>query len=449
VEFAVRQFSAWLEVFNGGDRDRYAEFLAASFPSRLDSLDIAMAFRERTGGLDLRKLDRASTTEATALVQERDSDQFARVELTVDAAEPHVITSLNLAAIPRPAEFPIARLTEDKAITGIQKVLSEADAADRFSGAVLVAKNGQVLFSRAYGLADRERGIPNTVATRFRIGSMNKMFTGTAVVQLAEAGKVELAAPIGEYLTGYRNRDVAAKVTIHHLLTHTGGTGDIFTPEFRAHRPELRTLDDYVRVYGDREPEFEPGSQWRYSNYGYILLGTVIEKVTGQTYYDYVQARIYQPAQMTATGSQPEDQPVPDLSVGYMKPPGTGERVPNTETLPYRGTSAGGGYSTIGDLARFAQALVSHQLLRPETTRLLITGKAEHAPGPRYAYGFEDRRDTDGNGCVGHGGGAPGMNGSLLIYPHSRYVTVVLANMDPPAAKRIADLLGARLPTQD
>jgi D-alanyl-D-alanine carboxypeptidase len=448
VEPAVRQFSAWLEVFNRGDRDQYAEFLTASFPSRLGSLDTAMVFRERTGGLDLRKLDRVSATEATALVQERDSDQFARVELTVDAAKPHVIISLSLAAIPRPAEFPIARLSEDEAITGIRDVLSDADAADRFSGAVLVAKNDQVLFSRAYGLADRERGIPNTVATRFRIGSMNKMFTGTAVLQLTEAGKVELTVPLGEYLTRYRNRDVAAKVTIHHLLTHTAGTGDIFTPEFEAHRPELRTLDDYVRLYGDREPEFEPGSQWRYSNYGYILLGTVIEKVTGQTYYDYVHAHIYEPAQMTATGSQPEHQPVPDLSVGYTKPPGTPSWVPNSETLPYRGTSAGGGYSTAGDLARFAQALLGHQLVRPDSTWLLITGKVDAARGLRYAYGFGDCRDSDGNGWVGHSGGAPGMNGSLRIYPQSGYITVVLANMDPPAADRIADWLGARLPTQ-
>jgi D-alanyl-D-alanine carboxypeptidase len=449
VEPSVRQFSAWLDVFNSGDRDRYAEFLAGSFPARLDSLDMAMAFRERTGGLDLRKLERVSATEAAALVQERDSDQFARAELTVEATEPHMITSLNLAAIPRPAEFAIARLTEDEAIAGIQDVLRGAAAADRFSGAVLVAKNGQVLFSGAYGLADRERGIPNTLQTRFRVGSMNKMFTGVAVLQLAEAGKVELTAPVGEYLTGYRNRDVATKVTIHQLLTHTGGMGDMFGPEFRAHRLELRTLDDFVRLYGDRGPEFQPGSRWRYSNYGYILLGAVIEKVTGQAYYDYVHEHIYEPAQMTATGSQPEHQAVPDRSVGYMKPPGTATTAPNTDTLPYRGTSAGGGYSTAGDLARFARALLGHQLLSSDSTRLLITGKAEHAPGASYAYGFEDRRDTRGNGWVGHNGGAPGMNGNLLIYPRSGYITVVLANVDPPAAERIADWLGYRLPTQD
>ena len=448
MEPSVRQFSAWLDVFNSGDRERYAEFLAGSFPARLNSLDKEMAFREVTGGLDLRKLERVSPTEAAALVQERDSDQFARVELTVDATEPHVITSLNLAAIPRPVEFPLARLTEDEAITGIQDVLREATAADRFSGTVLIEKNGQVLFSRAYGLADRERGVPNTLQTRFRVGSMNKMFTGVAVLQMVEAGKVELTAPVGEYLTDHRNREVAAKVTIHHLLTHTGGTGDIFGPEFQAHRQELRTLDDYVRLYAVRGPEFEPGSQWKYSNYGYILLGAVIEKVTCQTYYDYVQAHIYEPAHMTATGSQPEHQSVPGLSAGYMKQPGTATWVPNSETLPYRGTSAGGGYSTAGDLTRFAQALLGHQLLSPDSTRLLITGKVDAAPGIRYAYGFVDWRDIEENGSVGHSGGAPGMNGDLRVYPQSGYITVVLANMDPPAAGRIATWLDARLPTQ-
>jgi D-alanyl-D-alanine carboxypeptidase len=445
---SVRQFHAWLDVFNSGERDRYAQFLADSFPSGLDSLDRAMAFRERTGGLDLRKLELAAATEAAAQLQERDSDQFARVELTVAATEPHVITSLNLAAIPRPAEFPIARLAEDEAITGIKHVLRGAAAAGRFSGAVLIEKNGRVLFSSAYGLADRERGIPNTLRTRFRIGSMNKMFTAAAVLQLAEAGKVDLTAPVGGYLVGYPNRDVAAKVTIHHLLTHTGGTGDIFGPEFQAHRLELRTLDDYARLYGDRGPEFEPGSRFGYSNYGYILLGVLIEKVSGQTYYDYVQAHVYEPAQMTATGSQPEQHPVPDLSVGYMKPPGTAELVPNTETLPYRGTSAGGGYSTVADLARFARALTGNKLLGPDSTRLLLAGKAELGSGAGYAYGFEDRRDAQGNGSVGHSGGAAGMNGDLRIYPESGYIAVVLANTDPPAAQRITAWLDARLPAQ-
>jgi CubicO group peptidase (beta-lactamase class C family) len=455
---SFRLFSAWLDAFNSGDRERYERFLTDSFPSLAGSLDQEMGFREMTGGFDLRKLEQVSATQVVGLVQERASDQFGRFELQlaldldasgkVVAAEPHQITSLQLQAIPRPAEFPIAQLTGREAVEGLEAFVRKEAAADRFSGAVLVAKDGEVLFDKAYGLADREQEIPNTLQTRFRIGSMNKMFTAVAILQLVEAGTVELTAPLGTYLPDYPNKDVAAKVTIHHLLTHTGGTGDIFGPEFVAHRTELRTLADYVELYGERGPEFEPGSRWAYSNYGMLLLGVVIEKVTGQSYYDYVEEHVYEPAGMSRTGSLPEDKPVPDRSIGYMQQPGTPDWMPNTDTLPYRGTSAGGGYSTVEDLARFADALVSHKLLSPESTELLITGKVDSGPGTRYAYGFEDARDEDGDGAVGHGGGAPGMNGDLRIYPKSGYVIAVLANLDPPAAQRISDYLGPRLPAE-
>ncbi len=455
---SFRLLSAWLDAFNSGDRGRYERFLVDNFPSRITFLNEELQFRELTGGFDLRKLERASATKVSGLVQERASDQFARFELRLaldvdvavsgkaQPAEPHVIAALDLTAIPRPVEFPIARLTEGESIAGVEALLRKSAAADRFSGAVLVAKDGGVLFSRAYGLADRERKIPNTLLTRFRIGSMNKMFTAVAVLQLVEAGKVEVTAPLGKYLTDYPSQEVATKVTIHQLLTHTGGTGDIFGPDFEAHRTELRTLADYVELYGKRRLEFEPGSRWSYSNYGFILLGAVIEKVTGQSYHDYVREHIYESAGMTRSGSVPEGRWVPGRSIGYMKPPGTTEWIPNNDTLPYRGTSAGGGYSTVQDLARFARALLSHELLGADSTKLLITGKVESWPGAKYAYGFDDSRDADGNGWVGHGGGAPGMNGDLRIYPKSGYVVAVLANMDPPAAQRISEYLDPRLP---
>ena len=450
-EPSVRQFHAWLDAFNSGDRERFTTFVLDNFvfPSQVVNLNQEMAFRELTGGFDLRKMERVSATEVSGLVQERDSDQFARFELKVEAIEPHLIVAVNLTAIPRPAEFPIERLTEGEAIEGVEALVREDAAADRFSGAVLIAKDGQVLFSHAYGLADRERGVPNTLQTRFRVGSMNKMFTAAAILQLVEAGKVELKDPLGTYLTDYPNERLATKVTIHHLLTHTGGTGDIFGPDFDANRQELRTLGDYVELYGRRGPEFEPGSTWSYSNYGFVLLGAVIEQVTGQSYYDYVREHIFEPAGMTGSGSLPEERAVPNRSIGYMEDFETGEWVPNTDTLPYRGTSAGGGYSTVGDLARFADALLSNELLSAESTELLITGKVESGPGAGYAYGFEDRRDADGNGSVGHGGGAPGMNGDLRIYPKAGYVVVVLANMDPPASERISTYLAPRLPTNE
>jgi CubicO group peptidase (beta-lactamase class C family) len=436
---SYRLFSAWLAAFNRGDRERYQQFLDQSFPSRAALVTQEMGFRDLTGGFDLRKIEKASATELTGLVQERASDQFGRFDLHVEQG---VIASLDLQAIPRPAEFAIPRTTAEQAIAGLEDMLSRSAVADRFSGAVLVSKDGRVLLRQASGLADRKRKIANTLQTRFRIGSMNKMFTAVAILQLVEAGKVDLQAPLGTYLPGYPNRDVAGKVTIHQLLTHTGGTGDIFGPDFDANRDELRTLADYVELYGNRGLEFEPGSRWEYSNYGFILLGRVIEEVTGQSYYDYVKEHVYDPAEMTRSGSAPEDQEVAGRSTGYMKEAGASEWAPNTDTLPYRGTSAGGGYSTVEDLARFAQALTSNTLLGERFTQMLITSKTSS----HYAYGFEDWRGADGNGWVGHGGGAPGMNGDLRIYPTSGFVVAVLANVDPPAAQRVTEYLDARLP---
>jgi len=285
----------------------------------------------------------------------------------------------------------------------------------------------------------------NKLDTRFRIGSMNKMFTAVAVLQLAQAGKIKLTDPLGKYITNYPNQDVATKVTIHQLLTHTGGTGDIFGPEYNAHRLELRTLNDYVALYGKRAPAFEPGSRWVYSNYGMVLAGVVIERVSGQSYYDYVAEHIYKPAGMTRSASEPENQTVADRSIGYMQKQGGGGWTPNTDTLPYRGTSAGGGYSTVGDLSKFADALTGHKLLNAEYTDLLITGKVDAGNGTKYAYGFEDER-KNGAGAVGHSGGAPGMNGDLRIYPQSGYVIAVLSNLDPPAAQKVSGFIEARLP---
>jgi len=443
---SFHQFQAWLAAFNSGDRAQYQRFLEANFPSRVSSLNRDLEFRANTGGFEFKKLEQASPTRTSGLVQERGSDQFARFTMEVQAAEPHHIQSLGLVAVPRPPAFPIVRLSESQAIAAVKALLEKSAAADQFSGAVLVVKNGKTLFSGAYGLADRAKKIPDTLETRFRIGSMNKMFTAVAVLQLAEAGKIKLSDPVGKYISNYPNQEIATKVTIHQLLTHTGGTGDIFGPEFDSHRLQLRTLNDYLALYGKRGPEFAPGSRWAYSNYGMVLAGVVIERVSAQSYYAYVQDHIYKPAGMTLSGSLPEDYPIPGRSVGYMRSD-TGGWIPNTNTLPYRGTSAGGGYSTVGDLVRFATALLGHKLLNASFTDLLITGKVDTGRGAgKYAYGFEDERDKNGNGYVGHGGGAPGMNGDLRIYPKSGYIVAVLANLDPPAAQRISEFLDARLP---
>ena len=339
-----------------------------------------------------------------------------------------------------------AGASDSALVAALRARLEAATEAGEFSGAVLVARDGRTLFEGAYGLADRERGAPNTPLTQFRVGSMNKMLTAVAALQLVQAGTLRLDAPLGTYLPDYPNAEVASTVTPHHLLTHTGGTGDIFGPEFTARRSELRTTGDYLRLYGTRGPRFAPGARWEYSNYGFLLLGAAIERVGGTSYDDRVAARVLGPAGMTATGSAPEDSLVPGRSVGYTRQLVSGALVSNAPTLPYRGTPAGGGYSTVGDLARFAVALREHQLLDSAHTALLLSGKVAIGEGVRYAYGFFDRV-VGGRRFAGHGGGAPGMNGELAFEPGGGYVVVVLSNLDPPAAGRVAAFILDRLPT--
>jgi D-alanyl-D-alanine carboxypeptidase len=445
---AASQFSAWLAAFNRGNREEFLAFLQKNEPERASHVDESLTFRERTGGFDIKKVEDCSEASCTLLIQERNSDQFARATIEVDSHPAHLIKQIMIAAISAPPGLSAERMTQADAISALQARLERTAADGKFSGTVLIAKDEKPIFSGAYGMANREQKIPNDLHTKFRIGSMNKMFTATAIVQLQQAGKLRFDDPLIKYLPDYPNKDFASKVTIHHLLTHTGGAGDIFGPQFDQHRTELRTLQDYVKLYGSRDVAFDPGSRWDYSNYGFILLGVVVEKVSGQDYYNFVREHICKPAGMDSTDSLPETESVVNRSVGYMSPGRPTESRPNDETLPYRGTSAGGGYSTVTDLLAFANALLDHKLLDADHTAVLTTGKVDTPRGEKYAYGFSEQITPDGGRCFGHGGGAPGMNGELKICAPSGYTVIVLANMDPPAATSVADFVANRLPTR-
>jgi CubicO group peptidase (beta-lactamase class C family) len=349
---------------------------------------------------------------------------------------------IELPVTPEPSsavDLVLHRMTEGDALAALSARAEELADTDEFSGAVLVARDGEVLLQDAWGLADREAGTPNTPDTRFRIGSMNKMFTAVATLQLVEAGKLALDDAVGTHLPDYPNEDVASQVTVRHLLTHTGGTGDIFGSDFERNRGTLREHSDYVNLYGSRGLSFEPGTRFEYSNYGYVLLGALIEAVSGDSYHDHVRSSVFDPAGMTSTGSLPESEDVPNRAVGYMK--SGDDWLPNTDTLPWRGTAAGGGYSTIGDLMRFAQALSSGTLIAEATL-----AEATREQQDEYGYGFTVGQEPVPN--YGHGGGAPGMNGDLRVFPQLGYIVVILSNLDPPAASSLADFFTLRMPDQ-
>lgn len=346
---------------------------------------------------------------------------------------------------------PIARLDEAAAVAGLATRVEALAEVGQFSGAYLVARHDRVLLQQAHGLAIRSGGVdengdpagtPNTLDTKFRYGSAGKMFTAVAVLQLVESGQLSLDGTVDTYLPGYPNRDVATKVTLRHLLTHTGGTGglDNLEPGYAGDRQALRTHADYLVLQSARAPDFPPGTKVDYSNYGFVLLGAIIENVTGQDYYDVLREKVFAPAGMDATGAEPESSPVPGRAAAYTLK--AGEWVDAAATLPWRGTAAGGGYTTVGDLLKFAQALQAGKLLSPA---MLAQATSPQMDEHWYGFGFI----TVGEGPLrrfGHGGDADGMNADFRVFPESGWVLVSLTNIDPPAAYRLFRWFEPRMP---
>jgi CubicO group peptidase (beta-lactamase class C family) len=443
---AGRQLAEWLATYDGTDWQAYVAFLKTNFAIQPGRGFQDPAFRDRTGGYDLRKIESETPTEVTALLQERAGDGFTRLILDVEPEEPYRILKLEVTLIERPAEFALPHLNDQQLAAALHKRLEDETASDRFAGAVLVVKQGKPIFAQAYGLADREHNIPNTLETRFTIASMNKMFTAVALMQLVQAGKVALGDQLEKYLPDYPNKELAAKVTIGELLTNTGGTGDIWGPEFDKHRLELHTPQDYIHLYGNRGLRFEPGSRWEYSNYGFILIGAVIEKVSGQSYSDYVHQYVFDPARMTSTSVGMEDKAIPNISIDYTKM-GSTHWTPITDAPTNSGSPAGGGFSTVGDLLRFADALWLNKLLDAQHTKLMTTGRVSN-PFGFDAYGF-GVQTINGNQCFGHNGSSRGVNGDLEMCLDSSYTIVTLANVDPAAAEQISQFIVGRLPLSE
>lgn len=285
---------------------------------------------------------------------------------------------------------------------------------DQFSGVVLVARAGVPHFERAYGMADREAGRPNDLETAFNLGSINKFFTATAIRQLAAAGKLNVDSALARAWPDYPNQDVARRVTIKEILEHRSGIqGNSFGAPPGKTRHEVRSLADYFELFKDQPLQFEPGSRQQYSNAGFIVLGLLVERLSGENYYDYVRRHIYEPAGMARTGWWPVDSLPANTAFGY-----TGDSWPrtrNTAMLPGRGSSAGGGYSTAHDLLRLLNALREGKI----------------PAGPPSGIGIA--------------GGAPGLNAVMEGDIAGGFDVIVLANLDPPAAERVARLIRTAL----
>ena len=407
-------------------------------------VNIFMGMRERSGGLEWVSVQEDSANRAVIRLTRKLTGETNALTVNVEAAAPHRLTRLDL----RPPPGAVVRVASDAELAStLQQYVTALARADAFSGSVLLAKDGKVLYSGAFGTANKDFGAPNTIDTKFNLGSMNKMFTSVVIAQLAEQGRLSYDDPLSKFLPDYPNARSAQKVKIRHLLTHTSGLGSYFNDEFfKSSRERFRSVSDMMELAKGDSLAFEPGTRYAYSNTGMLVLGRVIEVVTKQDYFDYVREHIAKPGGMTRTDAYELDGVNENLAVGYEKEwadDGTKRYRNNIFMHVMRGGPAGGGYSTAPDLLRFAEALRSGKLVRPATYELMTTPKPD-VSSPRYGFGFQLDPQA---GIAGHSGGFPGINSNLDIFKGTGYVAVVMANYGgagQPVVDKIRSLVRAR-----
>lgn len=298
-----------------------------------------------------------------------------------------------------------------------------------FNGSVLVKHEGQTLVSRGVGLANFEHQIPNTPQTVFRIGSITKQFAAMLILQQVQAGKLKLDDPINQYLND--PPDAWAPITIHHLLSHTGGVFnftdglDYLSKQFNLGRPDKQVL----AMFRDKPLRFTPGEKHEYSNSGYVLLGLILEKVTGQGFEALLKKQIFDPLQMTASGYDRAALIVPRRAQGYTR---HGDKVANALYVDMQGTYAAGAIlSTVEDLGRWDDALATHSLLSAELTEKMFAPVLDN-----YGYGIL-RDDVPGRLQMWHNGGINGFHSMFVHCPQSRSCAVVLSNFDDGLSDRM------------
>ena len=319
-------------------------------------------------------------------------------------------------------------VNEAELVAHLSKTVDKLAAEDKFSGAVLLAKDGKPIFEKAYGQASKSYSAANRTDTRFNLGSIDKIFTKIAIGQLIQQGKItSVDDKLIEYLPDYPNREAAEKISLRQILTMQSGIGDFFGPKFeKSAKDQFRTISDYLPLFASEPLLFEPGTKRQYSNGGYIVLGAVIEKLTGKSYYDYARENIFQPLGMEKTDFSEVDEIISNRATGYTKR-GAVESVSwrdNIYTQPARGSSAGGGYSTTHDLLKFANAVADGKILNPAFEA--------NIPVP------EGRLFAIMRG-IGMAGGSPGVNGVLEAGMPGGYTIIVLSNYDPPSAESVVE----------
>lgn len=455
-DVARTRLESMVEALNLGNADALRAFVreavAPGFRQAVGENDLVATLHRlhaRSGRLEIQGVG-TSQTEARGALRNRLTDEVDSLFLVVEEASPHRIVGFG----PRPgAGGPIQPETapfSDEEIAGrVREFVDRLAGADAFSGVVLLAREGRPLLFEAWGPADRNFEVPNRMDTRFNVGSMNKTFTAAVIGQLVEEGLLHWDDPLSRFLPDFPDPAAAKRIRIYHLLSHTAGLGSYFNARYReGSRLQWRTVDDYMELARPDSLRFEPGTRYAYSNTGFLVLGKVIEVVTGQPWDAVIEERIHRRAGMTGSGTFDVDLVVPNLAVSYTRT--ATDDGPTWRNTLYehviRGGPAGGGFATAEDLLRYAEALRGGAIVSPETLELMRTPKNDGAT-TRYGYGMVLWPGPGHPRYWGHGGDFEGVDADLMLFGDSGYTLIVLANQDsvnPPIIRLVQRLLATR-----
>jgi CubicO group peptidase (beta-lactamase class C family) len=314
-------------------------------------------------------------------------------------------------------------------LTKMNQIVDSYVSSKQFMGTVLVERDGKMLLNKGYGFANLEWEVPNTPNTKFRLGSVTKQFTAASILLLEERGKLKTGDPVKNYIA---NAPAAwDKVTIFHLLTHTSGIPSFTSfPDYASTEAIATSPEALVLRFRDKPLEFQPGEKWDYSNSGYVLLGYIIEQVSGKRYADFVAENIFQPLGMKDSGYDSNSAIIPHRASGYVP----GLSSPTNAgfihmSIPF---SAGALYSTSEDLLRWEKGLYEGKVLSPASLKKMTTAYKSD-----YAFGIFSRSDN-GHKVYGHGGGIEGFNTEVDYYPEDKLAVIVLGNINGVAPSQMA-----------
>ena len=419
---------------------------------KADFITNVVAAASDGGGVDLFdvRTDPGQPSLLGVAVKSRRIDRRALLMLAADPSQPGKLAQANIQPLEDDSALYAAwrkqAVSQAEMSRLIHAALDQLVGMSDFSGCVAVSDGKETVFNECRGLAERNFSVPVDQQTKFHIGSMDKMFTAVAIAQLVEAGKLSWDATLAQLVPEYPDHALARKVTVWQLLHHTAGLGDFFVPEYFQYREKFVNPADYLDLIARQPKVGEPGKDWNYSNAGYILLGRIIENVSHEGYFDYIQHHVFAAAGMNDSGFDRLDDVTPKLAVGYFHETlFSNDWKADWMKLGVKGSPAGGGYSTNTDLLRFAKALHEGKLVKPATLTKMFDGEVPAGPGG-YAAGFGDRL-SHGRHIRGHSGGIEGTTANLQMVWETNTAIALTSNEGQTETwllvEAIADLLAA------